>query len=155
MPPMDLLTPKMWTPLYYENGFCIGRTHLLLWKKVLMRHRWAESPSSLQLPARMDDPQGTWKRLCHFSPGKTNKKKTSLTHISWDILKTKKCGKNITPGPTALHHQRRTLCDISIKGKPGDYDFAFFVFKWLGFREKKSLDEKVILYHVGSFQFTT
>ena len=102
MPPMDLLTPKMWTPLYYENGFCIGRTHLLLWKKVLMRHRWVESPSSLQLPARMDDPQGTWKRLCHFSPGKTNKKKTSLTHISWDILKTKKCGKNITPGPTAL-----------------------------------------------------
>ena len=71
-------------------------------KKVLMRHRWVESPSSLQLPARMDDPQGTWKRLCHFSPGKTNKKKTSLTHISWDILKTKKCGKNITPGPTAL-----------------------------------------------------
>ena len=45
----------------------------------------------------------------------------------------------------SLHHQRRTLCDISIKGKPGDYDFAFFVFKWLGFREKKRLDEKVIL----------
>ena len=45
----------------------------------------------------------------------------------------------------SLHHQRRTLCDISIKGKPGDYDFAFFVFKWLGFREKKPLDEKVIL----------
>ena len=42
----------------------------------------------------------------------------------------------------SLHHQRRTLCDISIKGKPGDYDFAFFVFKWLGFREKKKFGWK-------------
>ena len=105
---MDLLTPKMWTPFTMKMVFASVLLICSFEKKVLMRHRWAESPSSLQLPARMDDPQGTWSGFVIF-PQVRPTKKHLLTHISWGI-KNKKCGKNITPGPTARSApQRRTV----------------------------------------------
>ena len=80
----------MWLALTMKMVFASVLLICSFEKKVLMRHRWAESPSSLQLPARMDDPQGTWSGFVIFPQVRPTKK--LLTHISWGI-KNKKCRK--------------------------------------------------------------